>query len=579
MGVSATRLELAGARERSNGRTSRATVAAAMTTVAAAINVLVASGIVPSQPPEAGRPIALSWPGIACSAALVATGWLSVADHPLSSLGLSLVSLGWLLPALAAWPALPAQLRAALLAAAPLAIGGCALVAAGWRLHPGPLRALARTVIGLAAGAAVVHLVGYNPFFDPACVATCEPSRAFLSTALGAQRAFAVIAVLSAVASIAAIQISLQSRAAPTVVRVAGALSATALGLAVLVHWWRWGEPASAMAGDRFQTVGTAVMAGAALLAVARASQLRRQVRSVLGQLAGSAPVGGMAGSVTAVHYTGPDDGRWVDATGHQLDNLTTARTAVLSDVDGAAVRLVLSRRADPDEVVSGIRPAERLALENARLRAAGLARLADLQASQRRIVEVADSERRRIERDLHDGAQQRLVAVMIRLSSGQIRSGGTPSAHLSAGETNLRRTLASLRDLSNESPAAVLAALGLVAAVEESAASLPLDVDVAMAFSEQHLPSAVQVAAYLTIREGLDNVVEHSGNDHAQLELLEERDELVVTVADQGRGGAYLGRGLAALADRVGALGGRLELVSTPGDGTTLTVRLPCVS
>jgi signal transduction histidine kinase len=312
-------------------------------------------------------------------------------------------------------------------------------------------------------------------------------------------------------------------------------------------------------------------------VALFRTSRVRRSVREIVEQLAGSAsPVG--SGSVTTIQFAVPHDGRWVNAAGQRVTTSHPERCAVLSDAHGEAVRLVLGRWADAGHVLSSITPAGRLALENARLQAASLARLTDVQASQRRIVEATDLERRRIERDLHDGAQQRLVAVTMQLSSARRRSSTTQQA-LAEGGARVREALDALRDLSHDSLTEVLYAEGLSAAVEELVVRLPLQVDVDIVPSDRPLSSAVQMAAYVTVAAALDNVVTHARTDHAHVALEEERDALIVRVADRGQGGAVIGRGLTDVADRVGALGGSLEVTSRPGDGTDVVARLPCES
>jgi signal transduction histidine kinase len=242
-------------------------------------------------------------------------------------------------------------------------------------------------------------------------------------------------------------------------------------------------------------------------------------------------------------------------------------------------VRLVLSGWAEPGQVLSSLAPAGLLALENARLNAVGLVRLADVQASQRRIVEATDLERRRIERDLHDGAQQRLVAVAMHLSSARQRSLSGASDALIEGEAQIREALVALRRLAHDSLTAVLGTEGLEAGVEDLVAACPLRVEVQLALNAGPLPQPVQMAAYLTVAAGLDNVAAHARTDRAWVSVVQEAETLTVRVVDAGPGGAVVGRGLTAIADRVGALGGTFDLASDPQDGTTVTVRLRCGS
>jgi signal transduction histidine kinase len=558
------------------GRPWLAICCAVLTTNAAASVVLISVGLAPSSR-HVERPLALSTGGIAVTAALVVATWLLVEGHSQSAVGLSIAGVAWLLPGLAAWPLVPAQGRAALLAAAPIAAVGIALTVAGWRPAAADRRGPVRATVCLALAAAVAHLLGYDPFFDPACARTCEASAAVLSSTLGPRNALGIPAALTLAASCAAVVTSLRSRAAPRILRAAGAVAAMLVALAALLSWWRWGVADASSTEDLVQSLGMGVMVSTVLVALFRTGRVRRNVRDLVAQLAGSAPVAG-AGSVATVHFAVPHDGRWVDAAGQPVPSRHPEHCAVLSDGHGEAVRLVLGRWADAGHVLGSITPAGRLALENARLQAAGLARLGDVQASQRRIVEATDLERRRIERDLHDGAQQRLVAVTMQLSSARRRS-RTASEALVEGEAMVREALNALRDISHDSLAEVLYAEGLTEAIEELVAKLPVRVDLETALSDRHLPSAVQMAAYSTVATALDIFATHAGTDHAQVTLEEQGDELIVRVADRGHAGMVDERGLTDVADRVGALGGSLGVTSRPGEGTEVVARLPCES
>jgi signal transduction histidine kinase len=561
-------------------RQARATVFAAVgMTACAAVVVLVALRLAPNSPPVPGSPFEFTTPGLLCLIAVVVAGWLVVIDHPISAAGLILVSVASALPGLAAWSVPSAQLRAALLAASPLAVGGVALVTAGWRPQPTGVRILAAASLGLAFVSAAVHLLGYNPFADPGCSSTCESSTAIVASAIGTRSALGVSTVLLVLASAGVVVISWRCRATPNALRAGSTMSALLVTAAAFAHWASWTSAATPALEERLQALGAAVVALPALFVALHTRRVRRKTRDVLDRLAGSASLGGAAGAVTDIHFAVPYESRLVNSEGRHVQATECARCAILADVNGPSVHLVLDRRADHDEVLSLITPADLLGLENARLRAASLARLADLAASQRRIVEVADLERRRIEHDLHDGAQQRLVAVAMHLNSSRRPTVGTTARHLAAGEELVRHALSALRDLSHDSLAAVLTTEGLAAAVEEIAWASPLDVDLNMSFDAAKVPPAVQAAAYLTIKQGLGNVVAHSGGNRARVALLEDNAQLVAEVADDGHGGAVIGGGLTDIADRIGALGGQFQLNSSPRNGTTLTVRLPCES
>jgi PAS domain S-box-containing protein len=204
----------------------------------------------------------------------------------------------------------------------------------------------------------------------------------------------------------------------------------------------------------------------------------------------------------------------------------------------------------------------------------------AELRASRARLVETADAERRRIERNLHDGAQQRLVALALRLRRArEIVPADAQDARLEldAIELELALALEELRELANGIHPAVLAERGLAAAVTALARQAPLPVEVG-ALPERRLPDSVEVAAYYVTAEALTNVAKHAGAAAARVDVAERDGLLELTVEDDGAGGATLaaGTGLRGLADRVEAAGGRLELHSPRGGGTRLRVELP---
>ena len=199
----------------------------------------------------------------------------------------------------------------------------------------------------------------------------------------------------------------------------------------------------------------------------------------------------------------------------------------------------------------------------------------AELRASRARLVEVADDERRRIQRNLHDGAQQRITAVL--LSLGRMRQ--TPLGHpelIDSAIEELSAGLDEIRELARGLHPSVLAERGLVKALEALAirASIPTDVQ---ADVRSALPEQVEAAAYYVVSEGLANAYKHGGAEKVAIHLRTDRGALTVEVLDDGIGGAdEEGSGLRGLADRIEALGGTLALESPPGRGTRLLARLP---
>jgi signal transduction histidine kinase len=250
----------------------------------------------------------------------------------------------------------------------------------------------------------------------------------------------------------------------------------------------------------------------------------------------------------------------------------------------GIPVALVLHRPTGPQrpDPLTALVEAGGLAIEIARLRVELRRQLAEVEASRARIVAAADAERRRIERDLHDGAQQRLVSIGLALRHAQYELGSSAPAR--AGETvdravsELTVAIQELRELAHGLPPSQLDA-GLAPALRELAAGAPLPVQVTS--TDERFASTVEAAAYFIACEGLTNAIKHA-QAHAVVLCTQRRNgSLVVTISDDGVGGASAraGSGLRGLHDRVAAHGGRLEIVSAPAAGTTLTAELPCGS
>jgi signal transduction histidine kinase len=205
------------------------------------------------------------------------------------------------------------------------------------------------------------------------------------------------------------------------------------------------------------------------------------------------------------------------------------------------------------------------------------------LRASRARIVQAGDSERRRLERNLHDGAQQRLVAlaVTLRLARRQLDRDPAETARcLAEADEELRSALEELRELAHGIHPAVLADRGLEPALEGLATHSHVPVELSTDVP-QRLPAQVEAAVYYVAAEGLTNIAKYAHATAAAVRLEEAAGAVVLRISDNGTGGANpeRGTGLRGLADRVEALGGKLELDSRPGHGTLLTARIPCDS
>ncbi len=231
-------------------------------------------------------------------------------------------------------------------------------------------------------------------------------------------------------------------------------------------------------------------------------------------------------------------------------------------------------------ELVQSVCAAAGLALENERLQAELRARLVELQASRARLVQATDAERRRLERDLHDGTQQRLVSIAMSLGLLEPRLPADGAAAPIVRETReaLAVALQELRELTHGIHPALLSERGLAAALEElcGRAALPtrLRSDI-----ETRLPEQLESAAYFFASEALTNAAKHSHASEVQVTAACAGGRLVVEVADDGIGGASPtgGSGLRGLADRIEALGGTMTVSSPPGRGTSLRAEVPC--
>ncbi len=223
------------------------------------------------------------------------------------------------------------------------------------------------------------------------------------------------------------------------------------------------------------------------------------------------------------------------------------------------------------------------LELENARLNAALAARLQDARACRARIVQAGLDERRKVERDLHDGAQQRLLALSLTIAmigdrvAGGADHGGDMRSLVQTARGEIGAAIGELRELSRGIHPAVLACEGLAAAAETLAGLAPLPVTVRIEPGRH--PAATESAAYFVIAEALANIARHARASTARVTARRADGQLVVEVRDDGIGGACAdgGTGLAGLANRVAALGGQLAVTSPPGGGTTIRAGLPC--
>jgi signal transduction histidine kinase len=283
--------------------------------------------------------------------------------------------------------------------------------------------------------------------------------------------------------------------------------------------------------------------------------------------------------------YWFPGQGRYVGADGLpvELPEADAERAATVVERGGERVAALLHDPAlrENADLVESVCAAAALTLENERLRAELLAKLVELQASRTRLVEATETERRRIERDLHDGTQQRLVSIAMTLGLAESKLAADRPAVgpvLREARDALAVALEELRELTQGIRPAILVERGLAPALDDLTrrAALPARLDVVLA---DRLPEQVEAAAYFVASEALANAAKHSHGSEVRVAATHAGETLVLEISDDGIGGAGpgAGSGLRGLADRVEALGGRLTVSSPPGRGTTVRAEIPC--
>ncbi|HKG43637.1 MAG TPA: histidine kinase [Gaiellaceae bacterium] len=282
--------------------------------------------------------------------------------------------------------------------------------------------------------------------------------------------------------------------------------------------------------------------------------------------------------------YWLPDFQTYVDLEGHPVQLRDDAeRASTLIERDGQHVAALLHDRAlaDDRQLLDAAGAAAGMSLDNARLHADLRARVEELSGSRARVIEAGLKERQRLERNLHDGAQQRLIALSLRLSmlEKHLPPEREVRQELDAARGEIARSLEELRDVARGIHPAVLSGHGLEVAVESLAARAQLPVRLRLDVRGR-LPERIEVAAYYVVSESLANVAKHAGAGEATVSLERSDGRLVVEVVDDGVGGADTerGSGMRGLADRVEAVGGRFRVWTPLGGGTRVQAEIPCV-
>jgi signal transduction histidine kinase len=546
-----------------------------------------------------------SYPAVSTAAAgvalvaglgLIAVGMLGVWDRASMAVAPVAVALGvvWCAPGWVGWSAGPSILRSVALVVAPFLL--VLLVHLGLAFPAGRPRARRDRV---AVGAVYLATCGYSlvragvrdPFRDVHCWANCADNVFLVSALPGLARAldtawlWTSVAVGLLLAAELVRRLWVASRAGrgltwPVLVPVAVAALGEATYAAALLR-----DPAEDPSGQLFagvfvvRALALAAVAGGLAWAWGRQRWARRALSGLAADLGDAARPGTLSetlaralGDVSAqVGYWLPGPGRYVDRDGRDLGALDTAgRARTRIERNGVLVAVVLH---DPGvtrarDLQAEIGPATALAIDNERLRAGVLAQVEDLRASRARVVQASDAARQQLERDLHDGAQQRLLAVTyeLRLARAAAHTAGDPEVErvLASATDQAHAVVAQLRDLAHGVYPAILTEAGLGPAVWSLADEAPLPVEVDRV-PQVRFPTPVERAAFVVVGHGID-LAARSGADHMRVDVVHADGVLTVTIAPMDRAPEV------HVVDRVGALGGQVTLAQG-----MLCAEVPC--
>jgi signal transduction histidine kinase len=311
------------------------------------------------------------------------------------------------------------------------------------------------------------------------------------------------------------------------------------------------------------------------LLVELRANPLRENLRDALARA--------LRDPSLELAYWLPDFDRYVDLDGQPIKvDAEVGRAKTPVDRNGAHIAALLHHRGllEEPELLEAVGAAAGLALENGRLQAELLAHVEELRGSRARIVEAAHEERRRLERNLHDGAQQRLVAVSLELG---LLEDLLPDEHgsrerLIRARGEIAESMDELREIARGIHPAVVSGHGLAVALEQLTARAPVPVDLTVDV-DGRVAEPQELAAYYVVAESLANIAKHAQATRAAVAVRMTATALLLEVTDDGVGGAdsERGSGLRGLADRVEALGGILRVWSAAGSGTRVRAEIPC--
>jgi signal transduction histidine kinase len=545
----------------------------------------------------AGRSSSAAALTVAAGLALVAAGLVTSFSRPAGRIGdLAVVAgLVWFAPVWVGWDRGPPLVRSLGMLAAGLTVPlllHLALAYPSGRLHGEVAHALVWAVYLEAALAALGRALFRDPFYDPNCWANCTDNRFLVRSLPPLARGIEVVDRWFTAAAAAALVVVLgwrllrDSRPARRVL-LPVALPASLLAVTVIAHVialqrMPLEDPSDPVFGAIFLIgcVGVLLLAAGLVWAAVRTRVQRRAVARIATGLGQAPPPGSLQTALAQavgdpalrITYWLRDAEHYVDATGRPVAEPVAAPGRAITALvrDGRRIAVVSHTAALPD-LERELGAAVRLALENERLQAQALAQLDELRASRVRIVQTGDGERRRLERDLHDGAQQQLLALSydLRLARTQAGTDGDEptGSLLTEAIGQAQAALGELRDLAHGIYPAILTEAGLGPALASLADAAPLPVQLHQAAEGRH-PAVVETCAYLLVAEALDDAAGRDAS-HAAVSAMQDGGRLVITVQDDGTNRTS---SMVQLADRVGALDGSLAV-----EPTRLRAELPC--
>jgi signal transduction histidine kinase len=509
--------------------------------------------------------------GLVCSLVVIVAAWTSVNKRPQVSAGLVVIELAILGPVAAAWPHFSASVRGVLVSLAPFAIAGAAQVGLHWSprtRHPLALSG----VYGLTGFAVVISFMGFNPFDEPNCGLVCMDARPLLDGLLTSETVLASAAVSGVAAALVSGFFLIQaSSAVPRAVRFSALLGVGCMAAPAVVRWIRWSEPPGAGWVVLLPFLAALAVSCSVLLATLRERQTKRSIQALVEYVAD--PVGSSPHAdspVARTQFFVPHTGRWVDALGRSAPD-DSGEAVVVSDSAGPVVRLFVRPGYRSDDVIDAMTPALRLGVKTSQLMAISRSNLAEVKASRHRIVATSDSERRRIERDLHDGAQQRLVGAMFYLSLAKSRP-GTHEDDMARVEEDVGKAIEELRSLAHGVFPSLLSHEGLWAALDELCRSSTVSTDLEI-YGADDLGLEPAMATYALVRRALDMTDVGSTATKTSVKCSTgDRLRVTIEIPDPG----WNESDWIDVVDRVSAVGGDLVTSSVEGQ-LIIKADLPC--